>query len=647
MADGIVYLDIDDEITSAAARIRGVAGRRVALVVPYGARVATSRINFRLLSRDAMINEKQLAVVAGDSATRALAASAGLPVFGSVSEYASSLTGPLVDPGAPAAALETDDMIAAATPDPIAPVAPAVPAATAATTATAATAATAASTAPSPTEPSPTKPSPSEPPAPADAAPVWTPTVDAPTLWGLPAPTSNPPRGGSAAPASHRPDKGSAIKPAIADVTVAGLRASNGPDPSPVISDRPAASPRPRSPLRYVVALGVLALVVLSGGVGAYLALPSATIVVTPQPEGLAPVEITVTADPTVTAPDPAALLIPAQPVVFEVSARETFPATGKRIEESSASGRVRFENLDFLRSNVVPSGSIVSTNAGARFRTTAAVTVPKADIVGLTIFPGRIEVNVTAVEPGTAGNVEPNTIVIVPRGEDPKALKVVNKAPTEGGTLDEFPVVAEEDVDAALEQLTVDLAAAFRARLADPSLRPSGTKLLIETAVLGEVTPSEDPTAFVGQEIETFTLGLGASATVLAVDPTPIEPMAEALVRASVEPGFELVAGSIEVDVGEPVVTGGSIIFRATATGRQIAILDPADLQGLVLGKPLAAAREILAPYGSVELTAWPDWVVSVPTAPDRVIVRIERSVSIETAPPATGQPSGSGSAP
>ena len=74
MATGIVYLDVDDEITSAAARIRQVPGRRAAVVLPYGSRVATSRINFRLLSRDALINEKQLAVVAGDSATRSLAA---------------------------------------------------------------------------------------------------------------------------------------------------------------------------------------------------------------------------------------------------------------------------------------------------------------------------------------------------------------------------------------------------------------------------------------------------------------------------------------------------------------------------------------------------------------------------------------------
>src|SRR6188768_2024363 len=94
MADGILYLDIDDEITSAAARVRAVEGGRVAVVLPYGSRVATSRINFRLLARDALTHEKRLSVVASDSATRALAASAGLPVFASVQEYEASLPPP-------------------------------------------------------------------------------------------------------------------------------------------------------------------------------------------------------------------------------------------------------------------------------------------------------------------------------------------------------------------------------------------------------------------------------------------------------------------------------------------------------------------------------------------------------------------------
>ena len=92
MATGIIYLDIDDEITSAAARIRALEATQVALVLPYGSRVATSRMNFRLLAREAdRSTNARLSIVAGDAATRALAASAGLPVFASVAEYEAAL----------------------------------------------------------------------------------------------------------------------------------------------------------------------------------------------------------------------------------------------------------------------------------------------------------------------------------------------------------------------------------------------------------------------------------------------------------------------------------------------------------------------------------------------------------------------------
>ena len=87
----VVYLDVEDEITSAASRIRTASGPRVGLVLPFGSRVATSRINFRLLAREAQANGRRLDIVAPDASARALAASAGLPVFASVGEYEAAI----------------------------------------------------------------------------------------------------------------------------------------------------------------------------------------------------------------------------------------------------------------------------------------------------------------------------------------------------------------------------------------------------------------------------------------------------------------------------------------------------------------------------------------------------------------------------
>ena len=80
------YLELDDEITDAVARLRAAKDDRVVLVVPPGSRIGTGRINFRLLAREAETRGLGIALVSGDAQVRALAASAGLAVFATVSE---------------------------------------------------------------------------------------------------------------------------------------------------------------------------------------------------------------------------------------------------------------------------------------------------------------------------------------------------------------------------------------------------------------------------------------------------------------------------------------------------------------------------------------------------------------------------------
>jgi hypothetical protein len=83
----IYYLDVDDEITSAAARIRDSSDSRIALVLSSGSRVATSRINFRLLANEARHRNKRLAIIAADPSVQSVARTAELPVYASVGDY--------------------------------------------------------------------------------------------------------------------------------------------------------------------------------------------------------------------------------------------------------------------------------------------------------------------------------------------------------------------------------------------------------------------------------------------------------------------------------------------------------------------------------------------------------------------------------
>ncbi len=596
MADGILYIDVDDEITSAAARIRRAEGSRVVLVLPFGSRVATSRINFRLLARDALVHEKRLSIVAPDGATRALAASAGLPVFASVAEYEGSLEdGDRAANGRAAAAAVTVGLAGTAAARPGAR----------------------------------DDEGPDGAPESAEAEPVNEPeATDATVVMAVPA----------AAAAA-------AVSPAQAGGMVHDPVPPPRPATEPVVRPAPSipviGSTRsiPRMPL--LIGTAVVALALLVTGVGAYVLLPSASVVVTPREQRVGPQMLSVVADASASEPDPEAGVVPADLISLDVAAQDTFESTGVRVERTRAKGRVTFQSLDTSRTNTIPKGSIVSTEGGVQFRTLQSARLPRAQVVPpLSINPSSASVAVEAVRNGTPGNVPANAITVVPPAEDPSITQVRNPDPTSGGSRTEFPQVDQKDVDKAIEALQEQLAASFQDELRDPSIAPPDTTIFEDTAVLGEATPSIDPSELVGQELEEFELGLTSTGTVVAVDPSPVELIAQTRLESFVSPGYQLVDGSVRIDPGAPVIEGQTVRFPVTVEASQVQVPDAAELKRLILGKPGAEARSMLAPFGDVELKLWPDWVTSVPTLDARVNVEVQPPLPVEIIEPSAEPP-------
>jgi baseplate J-like protein len=523
----IVYVDNDDEITSAAARIRATVAGPVALVVPSGSRLSTSRINFRLLARDAQARGRPLAIVAGDGSTRALAASAGLPVFGSVSEFEASIgsDGSL----SPASA----EAVPIAATRPLATVAPVL----------------------------------SRPRA-----------VGRPREWQV---------------------------PAIALPTLPSLRL-----------------PARRPPAAAIVGVAALALVVLA--VGAFLLLPSATITVTPQEEPIGPLELSVRADTAATSSDPVAGVVPAQRLSFDLAAGDTFAVKGRRVAETKASGRVTFRSKDPTRDNRIAARSVVSTSAGVRFRTTATIVIPRATFVGFTVIPGTASVGVEAVKPGPEGNVDANSITVVPQNEDPVLTDVRNHNATSGGTHEEFPRIDKADTDAAAAQLTKQLGQDFESMLAEPGRVPAALTAFAETRSLSAPVPTVDPATLIGNEVESFELELRSTGSVTAVDQSLVTTLAADRIRAAVSADHTVVDGSLQADVGGPSVEGEAVVFPVTARAVQVRVLDAPRLIGIIKGKPIPQARAALAPFGDVRVTVWPDWVSSIPTIDGRIDLKV-----------------------
>ena len=634
MAGRVIYLDIDDEITSAAARIRATEGSRVAVVLPYGSRVATSRINFRLLARDALTNGKRLSVVAGDGATRALAASAGLPIFTTVGEYESSLEGEGVggDAGAAAASVGAEGEGGPGDAGPDAGAGPGDDAGGAETILVSETVATPRSKG----RGGRARPAVARDADGAEAAAV---AGGAAAIAATTGPGTGVEAAGRAA-RSSTPPHGEAKHAGRGPAAIPAARVMA--DTPSVERDRPAARVEPagrafrpsigRTPI--LIGLAVVALALVVGGAAAYLYLPTATAVISPREATIGPEPLRIVASTTATEPDPDASppVVPAELLTVDVEASDEFPATGKRIEEAKAKGSVRFDNLDFTSSNSIPKGSVVSTDSGVRFRTDKAVTVKSAELVGLTVVPSHATVSVTAVDAGPEGNVPPNSIKNVPRGEEPFTLKVTNPDATTGGKRTEFPRVQKEDVDAAVAALTERLTSAFDDRLDDPDLPGDTATVFPETKTLGAPVFGVDPESLVGEEVETFELTATASGTVIAVDTTPVQAVAEARIASSVDPGYALIDRSGQVVPAPAEISNGVITFPVVVTARQVLVLDPAAIEREIIGKPLAQAREILARYGEADLTVWPDWVGTIPTIESRVEVSTTEPADLET---------------
>jgi hypothetical protein len=587
----IIYLDVEDEITSAAARIRSAGDPRVALVLPFGSRLATSRINFRLLAREATVNGRRLDIVAPDASARALAASAGLAVFGSVGEYEEALEGGGED--------DSGDGAGDGRPD-------------------------------------------EGPDQAVGAASIAT----GPARGGREA-ARGPDTSGGQRPGDHGSGGGRRMPretPAEPVSGGAGAVAVRG-EPRILRPARSLRSLRPGTPA--LVGGGILALALIVTGVAAWLLLPSAVITVTPRVETIGPISLEVLADPSVTVVDEFAAVIPAVTVSIPLRATGEFPATGTRVEETKATGTVRFESINTVGDIPIPRGTRVATLDAVVFVTTSSVVVPRAQVAGNQIERGRVDAPVEALKSGPGGNVDAGSITQVSAALQGQQISVGNPAATSGGRHDEFPQVTQKDVDAALTDLRAQLDEQLASALENPVGVPLGATVFPETLTRDEPATDVDPATLVGLEVETFPLQMAGTGQVLAVDPAPVETIARSRLLASVDPGHQLVDGSVEIELGEATVRGATISFPVSGTARQIRPVDAAALKADILGLAREDAQRLLEQYGVAEVTLWPDWVSAVPTIAQRVELTVEAPIEPSPSPPPSPSPSPASSSP
>ncbi len=609
----IHYLDIDDEVTTAVARMRASVEPHVGLVLPAGSHVATSRINFRLLAREAASRDLRLAIVAPETSVRAIAIAAGVPAYATVAAYEEAL--------ADEAAQEARERRRAAD------------------VAFSGTSGGRAGADHGRSGADHARPA-------ADRAREQGPgSPVSPTEAGrTPGPSgAGEARGGGSvsagrAGASDRAGPGGGAAPGggIVAGAAAGGGAGGAADATPggsrtgarslgALPVAPRVHDEPRRRRRWALPLVVLLLlIVAAGGAGAYLLLPSATIVVTPVGVAQGPIQLQVTADPTVTSVDAARLVIPAQQVPVPLTADGTFPATGQKVDQVAATGTVTFISNDTIDPVTIPAGTTVATGAGIQFLTSTTVVTPRATVNGTTITPGRASSGVTAVAPGPAGNVVAHAITVVSTRLQAFQVTADNAEPTTGGSRTVTKVISKQDYDAAVKQLATRINGQLSGAAASPSAAPSGATVIPGTATLGDVVTAPASDGLVGVARSSFQLTATATATVLAVSEQPLDGLAASHLQADVPAGWSLFPDSVRTSVSDPTVQDGRVTFTVTAQGERWHPLDAAALLAQVKGHSVSDARTILQQYGEVSIATWPSYVTTIPTLDARVTLTV-----------------------
>ena len=581
---GIIYLDIDDEITSAATRIRDAKDARVALVLPAGSRVATSRINFRLLAREAQSRRRQLSIVAPEGSARSLAASAGLPAYSSVTEYEEAAAG--------------------------------------------------------------RKPSTSG--ADSNGSPGPSAEGDALGAAGVAAGVAGGVAGGGGIRAAARGGLRAVDSPATDSAILTPVPREPEARPARPLPTIEGGRRRGRAGLFVLVGLLALGLVVagVAGYLllpsASIVVTPHAETIgplqlsvrADPAAIGVDPAGDVVPAQPA-TIPLSASGDFPAT----GTKVKET-KATGiVRFTSRNTASRVRIP-----AGTQVSTGSGIVFVTTQDVIVPKAVFIPPTP--GIANAPITAVVAGTAgnVPAGSITHVSTSVQAQLVNSDDP----VNNEQPTGGGTRKETQVVQRKDVDTAMATLKKSLADQLAAAISDPGRLPAGSTAFPDTKSMTVPTPTVDPTTLIGKEVATFSLGLAATGTVTTVDEAQVEQLAQQKVRGSVSPGRDLVADSVSVKVGAGHVEGSAVTFPVSATARQLRRLDLNDLKKQVKGRTIEDARSVLSQYGDVRIDVWPSFVTTIPSFDFRLDVRIGSASAEAAPPtvggltlvPTTGRP-------
>ncbi len=374
-------------------------------------------------------------------------------------------------------------------------------------------------------------------------------------------------------------------------------------------------TPRPRR--RWPLAVAALALLALLGAAIWVVLFPQATVTIRYREQPFSQVF-----DVPLGAGSAGSIVL--HRTHLELSDSRVVAGTGSTlVPDKHATGSVTFANqLDGVV--IVPAGTIVVTQNGTRYVTTAETRVPGAVHSFSGTSNGQASITVEAVTAGNGSNAGPGAIVGL-EGRLAGALLVTNYAALTGGTMRTVYRITQADLEAPVDPLRQALAAREKAELTSryskSPLRQFDPPVLLPTKVR-QFDQAGKPYARITVTIRTNMRYVHAE-----------DVQAFAMTRrtaALADKNQRIVPGTGSFSV-RAVTVGLQTQLQVQVTARTAPSIDTANLRALLTGRGVADARQLLD--GSAQNGNWqytlrtsPDWAARLPIASGLISISVER---------------------
>lgn len=593
----LIYLETDEEITDVIDKISKTEESSVSLVIPRGSTLANSVVNLKLLGKRSKKLDKDVSLVTNDKIARNLASQIGLPVFASVAEAKSGTVAKAPKVEALESKAESEnipneveeiDGVKVHKYDKNLDQEPTV-------------------------EPEPSiEDQPLE-----EVAPKQTPNESLEVIEAVRDLDEDEPKNDKVEKRemSTREIKPNDFRLEKSSPERSGIAGDVGRPGGSLFGDIKNRKGRRKKKIIIAAAVSVVVLLVVL-----YVLIPSAKVVIAVVSEPFAS-EANVMISKDDSEINLENKIIPGNFIEKEEELSKSFPATGEKNVGAKSKGKITIYNNWDQQAISLPAGTEFNSSGGVGFVSTAAVTVPGAQ-VGLQggqfviTASGTADVNVEATDVGDQGNIGSSdfTITSIPKVQQSK-IYGKSAASMSGGTNQMVSVVNGKDISDAKTSIETELKESMTTKIKE-ELDPKYN--LLDSAITSEII-SEGADRNDGDQADAFNYTIKIRIRALTFSEDDFRQVLVNNAENQLPDDQAIVSDQTEAinyEVVSSDIKSGKIELKGKFDGYIANKYDNDVIKSDIRGKSITAARKKITSYDkvlSVDINTFPRFIHSL----------------------------------